>query len=81
MTAAQQQPGDTTGRITIDPRVMGGRACIRGLRVTVSTVVKLVAAGMTVAEIREAYPYLEDEDVRAALAWAAMLADERLVAS
>lgn len=68
-------------RITRDTRVMGGRACIRGLRVTVSTVVKLVAAGMTEAEIRESYPYLESEDIRAALAWAALLADEQVLAA
>ncbi len=68
-------------RITLDPGVMGGRACVRGLRVTVSMVVKLVAAGMTAKEIIEAYPYLEAEDVRAALAWAALLADEQLLAT
>jgi uncharacterized protein (DUF433 family) len=59
-------------RITFDPQVMGGRASLRGLRVTVSMVVKLVAAGMGEAEILAAYPYLEPEDVRAALAWAAL---------
>jgi hypothetical protein len=46
-------------RITFDPNVMGGRACIRGMRVTVAFVVNLVANGMTMAEICEAYPYLE----------------------
>ena len=63
-------------RITFDPNVMGGRACLRGMRITVSLVVNLVANGMTVAEIREAYPYLEPEDVRQALQYAAWLADE-----
>ncbi|MCX5675044.1 MAG: DUF433 domain-containing protein [Planctomycetota bacterium] len=58
-------------RITFDPAVMGGKPCIRGMRVTVSTLVGLVAAGHTTAEILQAYPYLEDEDVREALAYAA----------
>jgi uncharacterized protein (DUF433 family) len=66
-------------RITFDPDVMGGRACVRGLRVTVSTIIKLVAAGMTEDQILEAYPYLECEDVRAALAWAALLAEEQVL--
>ena len=58
-------------RITADPRVMGGKPCIRGLRVTVGTVVGLVASGSSVAEILKAYPYLEDADVPEALAYAA----------
>jgi len=58
-------------RITQDPNVMSGRPCIRGLRVTVSTVVGLLASGLSEAEILEAYPYLEREDIRAALAYAA----------
>ena len=66
-------------RITFDPGVMGGRACLRGLRVTVSMVVKLVAAGMSEDEILDSYPYLEREDIRAALAWAALLADEQVL--
>ena len=63
-------------RITFDPHVMGGRACIRGMRITVSLLVNLVANGMTMAEILEAYPYLEPEDVRQALQYAAWLAEE-----
>ena len=58
-------------RITFDPNVMGGKPCIRGLRVTVGTIVGLVAAGHSFAEILKAYPYLEDEDLREALAYAA----------
>jgi len=58
-------------RITFDPAVMGGKPCIRGLRVTVSTLVGLVAAGHTNAEILKAYPYLEEDDIREALAYAA----------
>jgi uncharacterized protein (DUF433 family) len=63
-------------RITFDPTVMGGRACIRGARITVSLILNLVANGMGIAEIVEAYPYLEPEDVRQSLRYAAWLADE-----
>ena len=63
-------------RITFDSHVMGGRACLRGMRITVSLIVNLVANGMTTAEILEAYPYLEPEDVRQALQYAAWLAEE-----
>ena len=59
------------GRITFDPDVMGGRACIRGMRVTVSLIVNLVANGMGSEEILTDYPYLEPDDVRQALAYAA----------
>lgn len=63
-------------RITFDPNVMGGRPCIRGLRVTVGTIVGLVAAGHSAADILKAYPYLEAEDIREALAYAAWRAEE-----
>lgn len=59
------------GRITTDSDVMGGLPCIRGLRVPVATVVGFVAEGMTTAEILDAYPYLEEEDVPEALHYAA----------
>ena len=58
-------------RITLDPAVMGGKPCIRGMRVTVSTIVGLLAAGHTEEEVLKAYPYLEKEDLREALAYAA----------
>jgi uncharacterized protein (DUF433 family) len=63
-------------RITFDPDVMGGKSCIRGLRVTVGMIVGLVAAGHTNAEILKAYPYLEEEDIREALSYAARRAEE-----
>ena len=63
-------------RITFNPHVMGGRACIRGMRITVSLLVNLVANGMTIPEILEAYPYLEPDDVRQALLYVAWLAEE-----
>ena len=63
-------------RITFDRSVMGGKACIRGMRVTVSLVVNLVANGMSTKEIVEAYAYLEPDDIRQALRFAAWLAEE-----
>ena len=67
-------------RITFDPNVMGGRACIRGMRVTVSLIINFVANGMSDKEIIEAYPYLEREDIRQALQYAAWLAEESVYA-
>ena len=64
-------------RITFDPDAMGGRACIRGMRITVSLIVNLVVAnGISVEEICADYPYLEPDDIRQALVYAAWLADE-----
>jgi uncharacterized protein (DUF433 family) len=65
-------------RITFDPRIMGGRACIRGMRITVSLLVNLVANGMAMNEILEEYPDLEPEDIRQALQYAAALANEEV---
>jgi uncharacterized protein (DUF433 family) len=63
-------------RITRDPGVMGGKPCLRGMRVTVGTIVGLVASGCSNAEILAAYPYLEEEDIRQALAYAAWRVEE-----
>lgn len=63
-------------RITFDPTVMGGRPCLRGMRVTVGTVVGLIAAGHSFKDILEAYPYLEEADAQQALKYAAWRADE-----
>jgi uncharacterized protein (DUF433 family) len=63
-------------RITFDPAVMGGKPCIRGMRVTVGTIIGLLAAGRTEPEILKAYPYLEAEDLREALAYAAWRVEE-----
>jgi uncharacterized protein (DUF433 family) len=63
-------------RITRDPAVMGGKPCIRGMRVTVGTVVGLVAAGRTRDEILREHPYLEAEDIAEALSYAAWRAEE-----
>jgi len=64
-------------RITQTPGVMGGKACIRGMRVTVSTVVSQIAAGHSTEAILADYPYLEREDITQALRYAAWLAEER----
>ena len=64
-------------RITIDPTVMGGKPCIRGMRVTVGTIVGLLAEGHSTAEILELYPYLEPQDIAQALSYAALRAEER----
>ena len=66
-------------RITLDPEVMGGKPCIRGLRLTVGTILGLLAASRSEAEILRAYPYLEKEDIQAALAYAAWRVEEREV--
>jgi len=64
-------------RITFDPDIMGGRACIRGMRVTAGMIVGLVAAGHTTTDILKLYPYLEADDVKQALTYAAWRAEER----
>jgi uncharacterized protein (DUF433 family) len=63
-------------RITFNPNVMGGKPCIRGLRVTVGTLVGLVASGQSTEEILAAYPYIEVEDIRESLAYAAWRVEE-----
>jgi uncharacterized protein (DUF433 family) len=66
-------------RITLDPSVMGGKPCVRGLRVTVGMILGLLAAGRSRDEILEAYPYLEAEDFDHCLAYAAWRMEEREV--
>ena len=63
-------------RITRNPAVMGGKPCLRGMRVTVGTLVGLVASGRSNSQILAAYPYLEEEDIRQALAYAAWRVEE-----
>ena len=65
-------------RITFDPQIMGGKACIRGMRITVSLILNLVANGMSQEEILKEYPDLEPEDIQQALKYAAWLAEERV---
>jgi uncharacterized protein (DUF433 family) len=64
-------------RITFDPAVMGGKPCIRGMRVTAGMILGLIASGADRGEILTLYPYLEDEDIAAALAYASWRAEER----
>ncbi len=68
-----------TDRITIDPRVMGGKPCIRGMRVTVGMIVGMLAEGHTTADVLQLYPYLEAEDIAQALSYAALRSEEREV--
>ena len=72
MTNVQELP-----RITINPDVMGGKPCVRGMRVTVGMIVESIAAGRTVLELLADFPYLEEEDIREALTFAASLAQGR----
>jgi uncharacterized protein (DUF433 family) len=65
-------------RITFDPQIMGGRACIRGMRIPVSLIVGQIAHGATFDEILEGYPDLEREDIQAALEYAAWLTKEEV---
>jgi uncharacterized protein (DUF433 family) len=66
-------------RITQDPGVMGGKACIRGMRVTVGMIVGQIGEGQTIDDLLASHPYLEREDILQALRYAARLADEREV--
>jgi uncharacterized protein (DUF433 family) len=65
-------------RITFNPQIMGGRACIRGMRITVSLVLSLIANGLTTIEILTEYPDLEFEDIKASLLYGAFLANEEV---
>ena len=66
-------------RITFDPQILGGRACIRGMRITVANIVGQIANGATIEEILGDFPYLEREDVQQALQYAAWLTREEVV--
>ena len=68
-------------RITFDPQIMGGRACIRGMRITVSVIVGQIAHGASFEEILDGHPDLEREDVQQAIEYAAWLTQEQLVTS
>ena len=68
-------------RITIDPEVCGGRPCIRGLRIRVKDILDMLAGGATRQEILEDYPYLENEDITAALEYAGRATDHPVISS
>lgn len=63
-------------RITLDPNIMGGKPCIKGVRVTVGTIIGLLASGYSKDDILKMYPYLAGEDVQEALAYAAWRSEE-----
>lgn len=65
-------------RITFDPNILGGKACIRGMRISVSLVINLVANGMSVGEIIDEYPDLEPEDIQQALRYAAWATEDTI---
>ena len=79
MSFDKEQSMEQLNRITQQPGVMGGKACIRGMRVTVGMVVGQIGAGHSVDEILADYPYLEREDIMQALRYAAWRAEEREV--
>jgi len=68
-------------RITFDSDIMGGKACIRGMRITVSLILNLIANNMSIQEITEEYPYIEPEDIQQSLRYAAWLAEESVYIS
>ena len=65
-------------RITFDPNIMSGRACIRGMRIPVSVIVRQIAHGAAVEEILEGYPDLEHDDIKQAIEYAAWLTEEKV---
>ncbi|MEJ2227093.1 MAG: DUF433 domain-containing protein [Alphaproteobacteria bacterium] len=69
----------TFERITVNPEICGGRPCIRGMRIRVSDILDMLAKGASRADILSSYPYLEDEDITAALAFAAHSNDHRII--
>src|SRR5271157_976011 len=77
VTTSRRQKEMAIDRITIDPQVMGGKPCIRGMRVTVGTIVGMLAEGHSTAEVLALHPYLEAEDIAQALSYAAMRSEER----
>ena len=76
MSEPEQSPVHLMDRITTQPDVMGGKPTIHGLRMTVGTIIGLLAAGHSIEKILEDYPYLEEADIRAALHYAAWRVEE-----
>ncbi len=70
---------NTFDRITFDPNIMGGRACIRGMRIPVSVIVSQIAHGAGIDEILEGYPELEPDDIQQAIRYAAWLTQEQVL--
>jgi len=78
MYLKDQEVAKMFDRITFDPQVMGGRACIRGMRIPVSVIVGQIAHGAGFEEILEGYPDLEREDIQQAIEYAAWLTQEQV---
>ena len=78
MFSAVEEVANMFDRITFDPQIMGGRACIRGMRIPVSIIVGQIAHGATFDEILQGYPDLEREDVQQAVEYAAWLTQEEI---
>ena len=76
LTRTDQQRADLLGRVSVDPGVCGGKPCIRGTRIYIAILLDGLAEGLTPQELLEHYPQLSLEDIRAALAYAADLAQE-----
>jgi uncharacterized protein (DUF433 family) len=79
VTSYKEQTVEHLDRITQRPDVMGGKACVRGMRVTVGMIVGQIGAGHSIEEVLADYPYLEREDVLQALLYAAWRAEEQEV--
>ena len=79
VTGAVKQMNPLLQRISVDPNVCFGKPCIRGTRIWVSLILGFLANGASIEELLEQYPQLEDEDIRAALAYGAEMARERYV--
>jgi len=77
-TNGHTQSGGRFDRITFDPQIMGGRACIRGMRITVSVIIGQISYGADFAEVLREFPDLEREDIEQALAYSAWLAHEEV---
>lgn len=81
MTKSDHGASSLEGRVTSDPATFGGRPIIRGTRVKVQDILDLLAHGATVEEICEDFPYLEEADIRASLAYAASAIDHPVIAA
>jgi uncharacterized protein (DUF433 family) len=77
-TLSERMKGNMFDRITFDPQIMSGRACIRGMRIPVSVIVGQIAHGATFEEILQGYPDLEKEDIQQAIEYAAWLTQEEI---
>lgn len=71
--------GEWSARITVDPKICGGRPCIRGMRIRVSDIIELLADGVSFEKVLADFPYLQTDDLKAALRFAASAVDHRII--